>query len=52
MVLGVVKSNLAIKPPSLVWSREEDGPICWEGEPPEDVEDLLSNAPGLPSRGC
>jgi hypothetical protein len=45
MVLGVVKSNLAIKPPSLVWHRDEDGPIRWEGESDRDVEDLLTNAP-------
>jgi hypothetical protein len=45
MVLGVVKSNLAIKPPSLVWTRAEDGPISWEGVSPRSVEDLLSNAP-------
>jgi hypothetical protein len=44
MVLGVVKSNLAIKPPSLVWHRDEDGPIRWEGESDRDVEDLLTNA--------
>ena len=45
MVLGVAKSNLAMKPPSLVWTRDEDGPIQWEGVSGRDVEDLLSNAP-------
>jgi putative DNA primase/helicase len=45
MVLGVVKSNLAMKPASLVWTRDEDGPIQWEGVAARDVEDLLSNAP-------
>jgi hypothetical protein len=44
-VLGVVKSNLAMRPPSLVWSRDEDGPIRWEGVAAQDVEDLLSQAP-------
>jgi hypothetical protein len=49
MVLGVVKSNLAIKPPSLVWSRQEDGPICWEGIAARNVEELLSSpAPASP----
>ena len=27
MALGVVKSNLAMKPDTLLWSRPEDGPI-------------------------
>jgi hypothetical protein len=45
MVLGVVKSNLAIKPDSLVWTREEDGPIQWKGKSERSVEDLLANAP-------
>jgi hypothetical protein len=31
-LLGVDKSNLAIKPKALVWSRAEDAPIIWHGE--------------------
>jgi hypothetical protein len=49
MVLGVVKSNLATKPLSLVWSRDEDGPVAWHGIAEQDVEDLLSGvAPATP----
>jgi hypothetical protein len=50
MVLGVVKSNLAIKPPSLVWTRDEDGPIHWEGVSARNVEELLCNAPKASSQ--
>ncbi len=50
MVLGVVKSNLAIKPPSLAWTRDEDGPIRWEGVAAQDVEDLLASATCLSPR--
>lgn len=42
MALGVAKSNLAMKPLSLAWSREEDGPICWKGLATQDVEELLA----------
>jgi hypothetical protein len=44
MALGVVKSNLAIKPLSLAWSREEDEAIVWHGLASQDVEDLLSGS--------
>jgi hypothetical protein len=30
-LLGVDKSNLAVKPPTLEWSRREDQPIVWHG---------------------
>jgi hypothetical protein len=43
MVLGVVKSNFAMRPPSLVWTRDENGPIVWEGVSANDVEDLLAH---------
>lgn len=45
MALGVSKSNLAIKPLSLAWSRDEDGPIVWQGLASQDVEELLTNSP-------
>jgi putative DNA primase/helicase len=44
MVLGVVKSNLAMKPDPLVWTRAEDGPITWHGVSDQNVEDLLQGA--------
>ena len=44
MVLGVVKSNLAMKPDPLMWSRAEDGPITWHGVSDQNVEDLLQGA--------
>jgi putative DNA primase/helicase len=44
MVLGVVKSNLAMKPDPLLWTRAEDGPITWHGVSDENVEDLLQGA--------
>jgi putative DNA primase/helicase len=44
MVLGVVKSNLAMKPDPLIWTRAEDGPITWHGVSDQNVEDLLQGA--------
>jgi len=44
LALGVVKSNLAPKPQSLLWSRDHDRPISWHGEAEEAVDDLLSSA--------
>ena len=49
MALGVVKANLAMIPPSLLWLSEEDGPIAWHGTAAESVEELLSFA-GPPTR--
>jgi energy-coupling factor transporter ATP-binding protein EcfA2 len=40
-VLGVVKSNLSMKPPSLEWSMEEDTPIAWHGPTEQDIAELL-----------
>lgn len=41
-VLGVVKSNLSLKPASLAWSiPEEDAAIVWYGESDESIEMLL-----------
>lgn len=47
-VLAVVKSNLAIKPLALEWSRELDQPIKWHGETEHDISELLGG--GTPSR--
>lgn len=44
MALGVVKSNLAMKPDTLLWSRAEDGPISWHGVSQQSVDDLLQGA--------
>ena len=39
--LGVVKSNLAVRPDVLEWSRREDQPIAWHGTSKHDIEELL-----------
>jgi hypothetical protein len=44
MVLSVVKSNLAMKPDSLLWSRDEDAAVSWHGVSEQSVEDLLREA--------
>jgi putative DNA primase/helicase len=49
LALGVVKSNLAVKPATLLWSRDEDSPISWDGIAAEAVDELLSS-PGPPTR--
>lgn len=41
-VVAVVKSNLALKPAPIEWSRPENAPIEWHGETTHDIEDLLS----------
>jgi hypothetical protein len=55
MALGVVKSNLAMKPEPLLWSRAEDGPIVWHGVSEESVDELLqegvSRAPRADAEG-
>jgi hypothetical protein len=49
MALGVVKSNLAMKPDPLLWSRAEDGPIVWHGVAARGIGELLANtAPASP----
>ncbi|MDQ3547998.1 MAG: AAA family ATPase [Chloroflexota bacterium] len=49
-LLAVVKSNVAIKPPALEWSRPQDSAIIWHGESEYDIESLLggggSSGPG------
>jgi hypothetical protein len=40
--LAVVKSNLALHPPALAWSRPDDGPLVWHGELAEDFDALLT----------
>ena len=47
-VVEVMKSNLALKPPPLRWSRPLDGAICWHGISPVGVEEALSA--GKPER--
>jgi putative DNA primase/helicase len=42
MALGVVKSNFAMKPDALTWSREEDGPFVWHGVATRGIGDLLN----------
>jgi putative DNA primase/helicase len=55
MVLSVVKSNLAIKPDSLLWSRDKDAAVTWHGVSEQSVEDLLqgtvSKAPRADAEG-
>jgi len=41
-VLGVVKSNLAMRPANLAFTRDEDGPIRWLGTTTDDIEQLLT----------
>jgi putative DNA primase/helicase len=47
-VLAVVKSNLALRPRGLEWSRAEDAPILWHGETALNVDELLVAVPGRP----
>jgi hypothetical protein len=55
MVLSVVKNNLAIKPDSLLWSRDKDAAVTWHGVSEQSVEDLLqgtvSKAPRADAEG-
>ncbi|MFT4041518.1 MAG: AAA family ATPase [Thermomicrobiales bacterium] len=51
MGLGVVKSNLALKPPTLAWGRDEAGAIRWLGEVATSIEALLQNG-GASSEGA
>ncbi len=41
-ILGVVKSNISIRPPALEWSRPLDGPIRWYGKSQHSIDDILS----------
>lgn len=43
-VLGVVKSNLAMRPVNLAFTRSENMPIRWLGWTNDDIEALLSGA--------
>ncbi|MBA2277416.1 MAG: AAA family ATPase [Chloroflexia bacterium] len=47
-VLGVVKSNLAPKPPGLEWSRAIDGPVTWHGTTDYELDLLLAGAKPKP----
>ena len=44
MAVGPVKSNLAIVPDALLWTRAEDGPVEWHGSAEKRLEDLLDMA--------
>lgn len=41
-LLAVIKSNVAVKPPALEWSRPQDQPIVWHGPSEHDPETLFS----------
>jgi len=41
-VLGVVKTNVSMKPTSRAFTRAEDGPITWMGETTDDIEALIA----------
>jgi putative DNA primase/helicase len=47
-LLGVDKSNLAIKPKTLAWSRAEDQPIVWHGESDHDIGDAFGGTTATP----
>jgi hypothetical protein len=42
--VGPVKSNLAVIPNALLWTREEDGPIVWHGDAGQRLDQLLDVA--------
>lgn len=41
--LGVVKSNYAIPPPALAFSRPLDGPLTWHGKSPVGIEECFAD---------
>ena len=43
--LGVIKSNVAMRPPALEWYRPLDGPIAWVGRSPLSIEDAIAGEP-------
>jgi hypothetical protein len=47
-LLGVDKSNLAIKPKALEWSRAEDAPIAWHGESEHAIGDVFGSSSAKP----
>lgn len=55
MALGVTKANLSMKPKTLLWSREEDGPVIWCGESGQSIDQLMgggrSRAPRQDAEG-
>jgi hypothetical protein len=50
MALGVTKSNLSMKPPALLWSRREDGPMTWHDESDKSIDELMRGG-GAPRPG-
>jgi hypothetical protein len=44
MAVGPIKSNIAIIPDALLWTRAEDGPVAWHGSAEKKLEDLLDVA--------
>jgi energy-coupling factor transporter ATP-binding protein EcfA2 len=47
-LLGVTKSNLAMKPKALEWSRAEDEPIVWHGASAFDIDAALQGTTANP----
>lgn len=47
-LLGVDKSNLAMKPKPLLWSRGEDEPIVWHGESEAVIGDVFGTTSAKP----
>lgn len=48
--LGVTKTNLTMKPSTLLWSREEDGPIEWDGVSTKTIDALMNEPRGSTPR--
>jgi putative DNA primase/helicase len=44
MAVGPIKSNLAVLPDAMLWTRPEDGPIVWHGSACKPLGDLLDAA--------
>jgi hypothetical protein len=47
-VLGVVKTNIGVRPAPLEWSRPADAAIAWHGPSEHDIQILLSGAKPQP----
>jgi putative DNA primase/helicase len=47
-VLGVVKTNIGVRPAPLEWSRPADAAIAWHGQSEHDIQILLSGTKPAP----
>jgi len=47
-LLGVIKSNLAVRPAALEWVRPLDGPVTWRGESAHDLGEVLGGGKPAP----